>query len=124
MSYQARHLAVIPAWNESATIGTVIDSIALHAPHYDVLVVDDGSTDETAAVAERHGARLMRHPFNLGIGGAVQSGFKHALEHDYDYMVQVDADGQHDPSEIGKLHAIMDEDPSTDVVVGSRFLTS
>src|SRR4051794_31489631 len=124
MSYQARHLAVIPAFDEAATIGAVIDSVELHAPQYDVLVVDDGSTDDTAAMAERLGTRVVRHPFNLGIGGAVQSGFKYALEHGYDYVVQVDGDGQHDPGEIAKLHAVMDDDPAIDVVVGSRFLTS
>ena len=124
MTSSSRHLVVIPAWNEAATIGPVLDSIAVAVPHYDRLVIDDGSTDETATIAERHGARVVRHPFNLGIGGAVQSGFQFALENGYEYMVQVDADGQHDPAEIAKLHEAMRADPSVDVVVGSRFLTS
>jgi glycosyltransferase involved in cell wall biosynthesis len=88
------------------------------------VVVDDGSTDETARCAERAGAAVLRLPFNIGIGGAVQSGFKYALEGGYDYCVQVDGDGQHDPSHIADLRAAMDEDPAIDMVVGSRFLTS
>ena len=124
LSSSIRHLAVVPAWNEAATLGAVLDALGERMPHYDRLVIDDGSTDETATIAERHGARVVRHPFNLGIGGAVQSGFQFALEHDYDYMVQVDGDGQHDPGEIARLHKAMRDDPTTDVVVGSRFLTA
>jgi glycosyltransferase involved in cell wall biosynthesis len=119
-----RHLAVVPAYNEVATIGGVVRSIHERAPEFDVVVIDDGSTDATAEVATRAGARVIRHPFNLGIGGAVQTGFAFAVENDYDYMVQVDGDGQHDPGEIAKLRAAMNADPGIDVVVGSRFLTS
>jgi glycosyltransferase involved in cell wall biosynthesis len=117
-------LAVVPAYNEADTIGGVLRGIRRHAPDYDLLVVDDGSTDGTAAVAEREGARILRLPFNLGIGGAVQAGFAYAKEHGYALMVQVDADGQHDPSEIRRLEQAMAADPSVDVVCGSRFLTS
>jgi glycosyltransferase involved in cell wall biosynthesis len=117
-------LAVIPAYNEEATIAAVIDALHEHAPGYDVLVVDDGSTDCTAAIARDRGARVIRPAFNLGIGGAVQAGFKFAEENGYSYCVQVDGDGQHDPAEIAKLRAVMDADPTVDVVVGSRFLTS
>src|SRR3954464_11470586 len=115
------YLAVVPAYNESATVGRVIRSIREHAPLYDVVVVDDGSTDATAAEAEAAGAKVIRHPYNLGIGGAVQSGFTYALENGYRRLVQVDADGQHEPSEIAKLEAAMDDDPSLDMVCGSRF---
>src|SRR5204863_3765043 len=115
------YLAVVPAYNESATVGRVIRSIREHAPLYDVVVVDDGSTDATAAEAEAAGAKVVRHPYNLGIGGAVQSGFTYALENGYRRLVQVDADGQHEPAEIAKLEAAMDEDPSLDMVCGSRF---
>ena len=97
-------------------------SLRAQAPTFDVLVVDDGSTDETAAIARAAGARVLRMPFNLGIGGAVQSGFVYALEHGYDRMVQVDGDGQHVAGEIAVLEQAMDSDP-TDVVCGSRFLT-
>ena len=123
MSLSARQLAVLPAWNESATIATVIDRVHHALPDFDVLVIDDGSNDQTASIAAAHGARVVRHPFNLGIGGAVQSGFQFALENDYDFMVQIDGDGQHDPREVAKLQDVMRQDPSVDVVCGSRFLS-
>jgi glycosyltransferase involved in cell wall biosynthesis len=118
-----RCLAVVPAYNEQATVGTVVEDLRRHASDFDVVVVDDGSTDHTRELAEAAGARVLRLPFNLGIGGAVQAGFTFALEHGYDRMVQVDADGQHDPREIHRLMRAMSEDPTIDVVCGSRFLT-
>ena len=117
-------LAVIPAYNEAATVGAVIHALREQVPDFDVVVIDDGSTDATAEVATRSGAAVIRHPFNLGIGGAVQAGFMYARENDYDYMVQVDGDGQHDPSEIGKLLETIRHEDAVDMVVGSRFLTS
>jgi glycosyltransferase involved in cell wall biosynthesis len=123
MQRHTKHLAIVPAYNEAETVETVIDSLRLHAPVFDVLVVDDGSTDGTGEVAERAGAIVVRHPFNLGIGGAVQSGFVFALERGYEYAVQVDGDGQHCAEEIGKLLAAMREDPTLDMVCGSRFMT-
>jgi glycosyltransferase involved in cell wall biosynthesis len=119
----SRYLAVVPAWNEAATIERVVAELREQAPEYDVLVIDDGSTDSTARIAAGTGARLLRHPFNLGIGGAVQSGFRFALDNDYDYLVQVDGDGQHDPREIRRLAEEMRRDPHVDVVCGSRFLS-
>lgn len=115
-------LAVIPAYNEQATVATVVRAIRDALPGFDVLVVDDGSTDGTALCARAEGAVVLRHPFNLGIGGAVQSGFKYALENDYDYAVQIDADGQHSAGEVKKLMAEMDRG-GADMVVGSRFLS-
>ena len=117
------HLAVIPAYNESDTIVRVLDSLREHAPDFDLLVVDDGSTDDTSELAREHGAAVLRHPFNLGIGGTVQSGFAYALENGYERMVQVDGDGQHMAEEIETLCTAMDDDPSIDMVCGSRFLT-
>jgi glycosyltransferase involved in cell wall biosynthesis len=116
-------LAVVPAYNESATIETVIGSLREHAPDFDVLVLDDGSTDDTADRARRAGAMVVRLPFNLGIGGAVQTGFVHANEHGYERMVQVDGDGQHDPRELVKLMDAMDANEDLDVVCGSRFIS-
>ena len=123
MDVSSSYLAVVPAYNESTTIARVIGSLREHAPDFDVLVVDDGSTDGTGELAIDAGARVVRHPFNLGIGGAVQSGFAFALENGYDRMVQVDGDGQHMASEIGTLVAALDGDPSVDMICGSRFLT-
>ena len=119
----ARYIAVVPAYNEAETVGSVVNSIRVHAPRFDVLVIDDGSTDGTGDVARALGARVVRPPFNLGIGGAMQCGFVFAAEHDYDYVVQVDADGQHSAEEIDKLLGAMRADPTIDMVCGSRFLT-
>ena len=123
MTSTRSYLAVVPAYNEEGTVARVIASIHEQAPDFDVVVVDDGSTDATAERAERAGAKVVRHPFNLGIGGAVQSGFTYALEHGYDRLVQVDGDGQHDPSELHKLVEAMDADRGVDMVCGSRFVT-
>ena len=117
-----RYLAVVPAYNEAATIAQVVGEIRTAEPEFDVLVIDDGSTDATAQLARGAGARVLQLPFNLGIGGAVQAGFKFALDNDYDFMVQVDGDGQHDPAEIAKLRRGYAEDPTNEMVVGSRFL--
>jgi glycosyltransferase involved in cell wall biosynthesis len=123
MAANTSHLAVVPAYNEADTIPGVIRSLRNHVPEYDVLVIDDGSTDGTGELAEAAGAMVLRLPFNLGIGGAVQAGFVYALEAGYDYLVQVDGDGQHLPAEIPKLAEAMDEDPRLDMVCGSRFLS-
>lgn len=117
------NLAVVPAYNEEETVAGVIESLRAHAPHFDVLVVDDGSTDSTGDVARAAGARVVRHPFNLGIGGAVQSGFQFALENGYDRMVQVDGDGQHVAEEIAALEHAMDSSDGIDMVCGSRFIS-
>src|SRR5690242_4112950 len=85
-------LAVVPAYNEAGTIASVVGALQRKTPQLDVVVIDDGSTDDTAERAQAAGARVLKLPFNLGIGGAVQAGFKYADDHGYDYMVQVDGD--------------------------------
>jgi glycosyltransferase involved in cell wall biosynthesis len=122
VSQYRRALAVVPAYNEAATIVGVVERLLAHPLNIDVLVIDDGSLDGTAQLASAAGADVLRHPFNLGIGGAVQSGFLYARDNGYDAMVQVDGDGQHDPGELDKLFATLDADPGIDVVCGSRFL--
>jgi glycosyltransferase involved in cell wall biosynthesis len=114
-------VAIVPAYNEAATISRVLTGLREYRPDFDVVVIDDGSTDKTAERAARAGARVLRLPFNLGIGGAVQAGFKYACENGYDYMVQVDGDGQHDPREIAKLFAAVEGPRPADMICGSRF---
>jgi glycosyltransferase involved in cell wall biosynthesis len=117
---ELRTLAIVPALNEEDAVGRVIAEIREHDPRIEVLVVDDGSTDRTALVAEAEGAEVVRLPFNLGIGGAMQTGFRYAFEHRFAFAVQVDGDGQHRPSELPKLLAPLYADEA-DMVVGSRF---
>jgi glycosyltransferase involved in cell wall biosynthesis len=115
-------LAIVPAYNEADMVGRVVRDIQREAPGFDVLVVDDGSTDETAERAGTEGAVVISHPYNLGIGGAVQSGYKYALRHDYDVAVQVDGDGQHKPEYLPKmLEALQTSGEQADMVYGSRF---
>ena len=115
-----RTLVIIPAFNEAAAIAQVVADVRRHCDH-DILVIDDGSRDATAARAAAAGARVLRHPCNLGIGAAVQTGYLYALRHDYDFVVRQDGDGQHDPSYIPELLEILQRGDS-DIVVGSRFL--
>jgi glycosyltransferase involved in cell wall biosynthesis len=122
-STHPRSLAVVPAYNEADNVANVVRALHREAPDFDVVVIDDGSTDATTTCAEQVGARVVRLPFNLGIGGAVQTGFTYARENGYQYMVQVDGDGQHDPAEIATLRAAMAEHPDVDMICGSRFAT-
>jgi len=115
-----RIVAVVPAFEEEAAIGPVVAEITAFDPSIDVVVVDDGSSDGTGVAAAAAGATVVRLPFNLGIGAAVQTGFRWALERDYDLAVRLDGDGQHDPAELPKLLAPI-ERGEADVVTGSRF---
>ena len=115
-----RTIAIVPARNEAGAIGGVVDEIRAFDPTLDVVVIDDGSTDATAEVARSRGAAVVSLPFNLGIGGAVQTGFKYALEHGYELAVRLDGDGQHDPAELPKLIGPVVAGEA-DIVVGSRF---
>jgi glycosyltransferase involved in cell wall biosynthesis len=115
-----RRIAIVPALNEEHTVARVIDELRAFDPGLDVVVIDDGSVDGTAGAAARKGAYVLRLPFNLGIGGAVQTGFKFAFEHDYDVAVRVDGDGQHDPAQLLRiLEPVLRGE--ADIVVGSRF---
>lgn len=115
-----RVLLIIPAFNEAGSIGGVIFSVREHFQG-DVVVIDDGSEDDTGDLARAAGAVVLRHACNLGIGAAVQTGFLYALRHDYDFVVRQDGDGQHDPSQIPLLLTALERDEA-DIVVGSRFL--
>ena len=111
-------LIVVPAFNEVASVADVVREILTQVPGAIVLVVDDGSTDDTSRVAEQAGARVARLPFNLGVGGAMRVGFRYAVENGFRVVVQVDADGQHDPAGVPRLVAALDH---ADLVLGARF---
>ncbi len=120
---QLKKLAIVPAYNESGMVARVVRDIRRSAPDFDVVVIDDGSSDATAALAEAEGAEVIRHPYNLGIGGAVQSGYKYALRNDYDIAVQVDGDGQHKPEYLPQMAAALETGAErADMVYGSRFI--
>lgn len=108
----------IPAWNEQGSIADVIGKVRSHRPQADVLVVDDGSTDRTAELAREAGATVVSLPFNVGVGGAMRAAFLYAKRGEYTALVQVDADGQHDPADLDRL---LDGLSDADVVVGTRF---
>lgn len=115
---RTRVIVIVPALNEQETVAAVIADIGRDLGA-DVLVVDDGSIDRTAAVARRAGAAVVRHPFNLGVGAALRTGFRYAEARGYSIAMQIDADGQHDPLEAAKL--LDGVRSGTDIVVGSRF---
>lgn len=114
-------LIVMPAYNESQSVGEVVREAYQALPGVCVLVVDDGSSDDTAAAAAAAGARVARLPFNLGVGGAMRLGFRYAHENGFTAVVQIDADGQHDPSQVPLLLAELGK---YDLVVGARFAGS
>jgi glycosyltransferase involved in cell wall biosynthesis len=113
-----RVLVVVPAWNEAKCVGPVVREVRGELPGVEVLVVDDGSTDETAALALAAGATVARLPYNLGVGGAMRLGYRYGLDHGYDAVIQLDADGQHDPRYVPKLVDALDD---ADLVIGARF---
>ncbi len=115
-----RRIAIVPAHNEEGAVGGVIAELKAFDPQLDVVVVDDGSVDGTTEAARAAGAFVVTLPFNLGIGAAVQTGFKFALEQGYGLAVRLDGDGQHDPRELPKLLGPLDRGEA-DIVVGSRF---
>jgi hypothetical protein len=114
-------LVIIPAFNEEANVARVIEAIRGNLPSADVLVVDDGSRDRTAAVAREAGARVVSLPYNMGYGAALQTGYKYARENAYQILAQIDADGQHDPCYIVEMLDLI-RSGQADIVIGSRFL--
>ncbi|HEY5659823.1 MAG TPA: glycosyltransferase family 2 protein [Gaiellaceae bacterium] len=117
---ELKRIAIVPALNEEQTVGRVIDEIWAFDAGFDIVVVDDGSVDRTAGVAADRGAHVLRLPFNLGIGGAMQTGFRFAFEQGYDIAVQIDGDGQHDASQLPKILGPVLAGKA-DLCVGSRF---
>lgn len=111
-------LIAIPALNEEATIGKVIKDVIHEYPSFQVVVINDGSQDQTSSIARKAGANVLDLPFNVGVGGAMRTAFQYALESQAEFIIQFDADGQHDFRSIKNL---IDSSYSADVVVGSRF---
>lgn len=116
-----RVLIIIPAYQEENNIKNVVDNIINNYPQYDYLVVNDGSKDRTAQICNENGYSYLDLPINLGIGGAVQSGYKYALKNGYDIAIQIDGDGQHDVAFIEKMLKKMEEE-NADIAIGSRFI--
>lgn len=115
-----RYLVIIPAFNEADFIASVIDGVK-RDKDTDIIVIDDGSRDKTAEIVRNLGIMVISHPYNLGYGAALQTGFRFAMSRGYEYVVTMDADGQHDPLSIPNLFKTM-ESTDADVVIGSRFL--
>lgn len=115
------YLIVIPAYNEEERIAGVLDDVKKHNPSADILVVNDGSTDATSERARKTGVAVLDIPFNIGYGGAVQTGFRFAAERGYDFVITIDGDAQHDPCYARNLIEVMDSEQA-DVVIGSRFI--
>lgn len=111
-------LVVVPAWNEEASVASVVREVVAALPGAAVLVVNDGSSDRTGAVARAAGAQVLDLPFNVGVGGAMRAGFRFAVRQGLRAVVQVDADGQHDPADLPRLVAALQ---GADIVLGARF---
>ncbi len=116
-----KKLIIIPAYNESESIVGTIRNIQAYAPDYDYIIINDCSTDNTKEICIENHFNFVDLPINLGIGGAVQTGYRYAFNNQYDIAVQVDADGQHDPSFLSDMEAYL-IDNQLDMVIGSRFI--
>lgn len=114
-------LVIIPAFNEQEQIASVVQRVKREMPEGIVLVVNDGSTDQTEARARAAGAKVLSHPFNMGYGVTLQTGYKYALKYRFDFVAQIDGDGQHDPRYLPILLQEVQEG-RVDAVIGSRFL--
>ena len=116
-----KRLIIIPAYNEAENIVKTVEAIKEKAKGFDYIIINDCSTDRTKNVCEENGYNIINLPINLGIGGAVQTGYKYAYNQDYDIAVQVDGDGQHDPLFLEVMAQYLEEH-SADMVIGSRFI--
>lgn len=114
-------LIIIPAYNEEENIENVVENIIQNFPQYHYIIINDGSIDMTAEICKKKNYSVLNLPINLGIGGAVQAGYRYARENDYDIAIQIDGDGQHDISYAKEMIEIL-KNEKADVVIGSRFL--
>lgn len=114
-------LIIIPAYNEAENIEKLVDNIIENYPEYDYVIVNDGSTDATRKICKEKGYNLLDLPVNVGLAGAIKSGIKYANYYQYEYAVQIDGDGQHDPCYISDMLRVMKEN-DVDIVIGSRFV--
>ncbi len=121
MESSQKALVIIPAYNEEMSVGKVIEDIKHHLPQVDILVVNDGSIDGTGDISRKKGVGVLEHPYNMGIGATMQTGFLFAFQNDYDLAIQVDGDGQHDPKYLKELISPLLKKESN-VVIGSRYL--
>jgi glycosyltransferase involved in cell wall biosynthesis len=120
---EAKVLVCIPAYNESATIMDIVYGINSEVPeNFSLLIIDDGSQDLTGDICRMNGIKVISHPFNMGYGAALKTAYKYAAENNYDFVIQLDADGQHDVSNIMPLYNRLIADDVPDIVIGSRFL--
>lgn len=116
----SKRCIIIPAFNEEKQIASVIEGVRQYSKA-DIVVIDDGSIDRTYDRAESTGVLVIRHPFNMGAGVAIQTGYKYAFENHYDFLLQIDGDGQHHPAHITDLFSMI-ENQKCDLAIGSRFL--
>ena len=116
-----RRLIIIPAYNEQDNIVKTVESIQKESEEFDYVIINDCSTDNTRSICEKNGFNIVNLPINLGIGGAVQTGYQYAIKNDYDMAVQVDGDGQHNPEFLKDMAQYLEE-KKLDMVIGSRFI--
>lgn len=116
-----RLLVIIPAYNEEASLGRVIQKVRMELPSADIVVINDGSTDATPHIGEAYGAKVVSLPYNQGIGSAMQTGYMYGRNYGYDVAFQVDGDGQHDPVELVELLDAL-QNTNADIVIGSRYI--
>ncbi len=117
-----KKLIIIPAYNEEKNIDFVISDILDHAPEFDYVIVNDGSTDGTEELCKIRGYNVINLPINLGIGGCVQTGYIYAKKYNYDIAVQIDGDGQHSAKHLNEMYKLFVKDPDIDMVLGSRYI--